>query len=420
MALDESTDIKDTAQLAIFVRGVDESFCIIEELAAMVPLKGTTKGSDLLEAVMATLNRLKLNLKNISGVTTDGAPSMCGLRQGLVKLLQNEASKVGNNSVMQFHCVLHQEALCAKSLKMETVMSVVTKAVNFIRSKGLRHRQFQDLLRSLEADFEDVPYYCEIRWLSRGKVLERIFKLKDEIQQFMEGKGNPIAEFNDAEWICDLAFLVDITSHLNELNSRLQRKGQLINCMFDHVKAFQVKISLWKNQISNKNFAHFPTLSNCKDQNTQKYAKLISELREEFENRFHDLKKNTSNFEIFSCPFSIKPNDVPENLQMELVDFQCESSLKDKFNSSSLLDFYKNYVSREKYPGICKHAMFMISLFGSTYLCEQVFSRTKYTKSPERSQLSDSHLEESLRVATTKIETDIMKLVRSKKCQVSH
>ena len=78
-------------------------------------------------------------------------------------------------------------------------MSVVTKTVNFIRSKGLRHRQFQNLLSSLEADFEDVPKYCEICWLSRGKVLERIFKLKGEIQQFLEGKGNPVAEFNDAE-----------------------------------------------------------------------------------------------------------------------------------------------------------------------------------------------------------------------------
>ena len=83
--------------------------------------------------------------------------------------------------------------------------------------------------------------------------------------------------------------------------------------MFDHVKAFQVKLSLWKNQINNKNFAHFPTLLNCIDQNTQKNAKLISELREEFENRFNDFKENAISFKIFSCPFSIKPDDAPEN-----------------------------------------------------------------------------------------------------------
>ena len=132
LALDESTDIKDTAQVAIFVRGVDKSFGVTAELASVVPLKRTNKDSDVLEAVMAILNRLQLNLSNMSGVTTDGAPSMCGSRQGLVKLLQNEASKAGNNSVMQFHCVIHLENLCTKSLKMDNVMSVVTKAVNFI------------------------------------------------------------------------------------------------------------------------------------------------------------------------------------------------------------------------------------------------------------------------------------------------
>ena len=43
-------------------------------------------------------------------------------------------------------------------------MSVVTQTVNFIRSKDskdLLHRQFQNLLRDLESDFDNVPYCSE-------------------------------------------------------------------------------------------------------------------------------------------------------------------------------------------------------------------------------------------------------------------
>jgi hypothetical protein len=42
IALDDSTDASDTAQLAIFIRGVDADFNITEELLALQPLKGTT------------------------------------------------------------------------------------------------------------------------------------------------------------------------------------------------------------------------------------------------------------------------------------------------------------------------------------------------------------------------------------------
>ena len=232
LALDESTDIKDIAQVAIFVCGVDKSFGVNEKLACVVPLKGTTKGSYILKAVMATLNRLQLNLNDMSGVTTDEAPSICGSRQGLVKLLQNVASKAGNNSVIQFHCVIHQENLCAKLLKMDNVMLLLQK---------------QSILSVLKVcaigDFK-IYYAARKQILKIYHTTAKYVKLKDDIQLFKADKGNPIFEFVDAEWICDFAFLVDITSHLNELNSRLQRKGQLINCMFDHVKAFLVKLSL--------------------------------------------------------------------------------------------------------------------------------------------------------------------------------
>ena len=243
LALDESTVVRSTAQLALFVRGVDDDFEVTEELAAIVPMKGTTRGIDLLEAVMKTIKRLGLPLSKLSGITTDGAPSMVGRQQGLANLLQLEASKVGNDTVMQFHCIIHQQNLCAKSVKMQNVMSVVTKTVNFIRSKGLRHREFQELLHSMDADFDDIPYYTEVQWLSRGKMLKRAFELKDAIQTFMERKGNSVDEFMNEEWIEDFAFLVDIIStHLNELNPRLQRKGQLIHSVYGDLTGYQLWI----------------------------------------------------------------------------------------------------------------------------------------------------------------------------------
>lgn len=43
LAIDESTDVMDTAQVAIFVRGIDNEFNISEEMASLVPLKTLQK-----------------------------------------------------------------------------------------------------------------------------------------------------------------------------------------------------------------------------------------------------------------------------------------------------------------------------------------------------------------------------------------
>ena len=49
-------------------------------------------------------------------------------------------------------CIIHQENLCAHSLKLNAVMKGVVSAINFIKSRGLNSRQFRELLGELESE----------------------------------------------------------------------------------------------------------------------------------------------------------------------------------------------------------------------------------------------------------------------------
>ena len=130
---------------------------------------------------------------------------------------------------------------------MESVLSVVIKTINFIRAKGLIQRQFQEFFKVMGTEFGDVIYYAELRWLSKGKMLKRFFDLRTEIKIFVETKGKPVTEFEGEEWVLDLAFLVNLTEHLNDLNLRLQGKNQFINNMFQTITAIERKLTFWHN-----------------------------------------------------------------------------------------------------------------------------------------------------------------------------
>ncbi|XP_026331068.1 general transcription factor II-I repeat domain-containing protein 2-like, partial [Hyposmocoma kahamanoa] len=251
IALDESTDLSDTAQLAIFIRGVDKEFTVTEELLALQPLKGATTGEDIFNEVQKVFTRFGLPWSKLKGVCIDGAPSMVGLRKGFIGILNEKATalNVQKDDLIVLHCIIHQQNLCSKSIRLQHVMDVVVKTINFIRSRGLNHRQFKGFLDEISAEYNDVTYYCEVRWLSKRKMLERFYELRNEIADFMKIKDKPLSELSDPKWICDLAFLVDLTGYLNDLNLKLQKQGQLVNDLYSHLKAFQVKLRLWESQM---------------------------------------------------------------------------------------------------------------------------------------------------------------------------
>ncbi len=80
VALDESTDKTDTAQLAIFIRGINEQVEVTEELLSLCPMHGRTTAKDIFQQLCDVIERAGLPWSRLVGITTDGAPSMTGTK----------------------------------------------------------------------------------------------------------------------------------------------------------------------------------------------------------------------------------------------------------------------------------------------------------------------------------------------------
>ena len=61
IALDESTDISDTAQLWVFVRDVTNNFKVIEELLEMCSMKGTATGNHIADKGKKVFERSRID-----------------------------------------------------------------------------------------------------------------------------------------------------------------------------------------------------------------------------------------------------------------------------------------------------------------------------------------------------------------------
>ena len=85
----------------------------------------------------------------------------------------------------------------AKSLRFKHVMGPVIKAVNFIRARGFNHRQYQKFLQDLDTKPQNLAYFFEVRWLSKGSMLRRFYELRKEVALFLKNKGRPMAEMED-------------------------------------------------------------------------------------------------------------------------------------------------------------------------------------------------------------------------------
>ncbi|XP_074026327.1 general transcription factor II-I repeat domain-containing protein 2-like [Leptinotarsa decemlineata] len=233
LALNESTDVSDTAQVLIFIREVDKSYEVYEELLDIDSIHGTTTGADILKGVENAINKKNLRWRNLKSITTDGGKNMNGKNKGVVALVSKAVENDGGSKPLVLHCIIHQQFLCGKCLDMSEVLKPVISVVNFIISTGLNHRQFRGFIQHIGEN--DLPYHTAVRRLSCGKVLKRFFELRAEIDFFLNKKQLPFADLENSEWMWKLAFYFDLTNHMNELNLRLQGENQLLPDLYCHL-----------------------------------------------------------------------------------------------------------------------------------------------------------------------------------------
>ena len=112
----------------------------------------------------------------------------------------------------------------------------------------------------MKSAYHDVLPHCSVRWLSCGKVLLRFVECLVEIRVFLIVQGKAYPELEDEKWFVKLMLLAEITTHLNELNFRLQGTGQTVLCLFEVWKGFSSKLDVYTRDIRTATFRYFKHL----------------------------------------------------------------------------------------------------------------------------------------------------------------
>ena len=125
--------------------------------------------------------------------------------------------------------MLHKHALVSKMLPLSLadVLKIVVETVNFVRGRALNHRIFMQLCEEMNSKFKVLLYHTEVRWLSRGKVMNRVFALRAELLEFLKSHNHWHSKhFENSSFILTLGFLADIFGALNQLSCQMQGGGK--------------------------------------------------------------------------------------------------------------------------------------------------------------------------------------------------
>ena len=103
--------------------------------------------------------------------------------------------------------------------------------------------------------------HTEVRWVSRGRILKRVFELREQIAFFLRQQnfGVLAKKFSQEEFITKFAYLADIFDSLNSLNLSMQGAADFtVTEQAAKVAAYHKKLALWKSYATRGKYDMFP------------------------------------------------------------------------------------------------------------------------------------------------------------------
>ncbi|XP_023709794.1 protein FAM200A-like [Cryptotermes secundus] len=248
--------------------------------------------------------------------------------------------------------MIHRQALLVKRLQpaLEAVMHDVINVVNVVKGHALNTRLFRELCTDGEAEYTDLLYHTEVRWLSRGNVLNRVWVLKTELEIFMVDQKHVLADkFTNSSWVAHLAYLADIFEYVNALNKELQGKNINIISAREKISAFESKLLYWRQKAEQNKIAAFPRLAlfleDCEnitfDDIKDTVIRHLTKLKKRFDDYFPDLDSHNVSWVVdpFKCEIADVPEE-PQGLAGALLELRSNNEARIEFENKADLSYF--------------------------------------------------------------------------------
>ncbi|GFY09573.1 zinc finger MYM-type protein 6 [Trichonephila clavipes] len=188
--LDEATDSNKDAHFIAYVRFWD-GMSAVEEILFCKPIKLKATAIALFDILNNFINEANIEWKNCVGICSDGARTMSGRFKSIQRTSETKISTVHLDTL---HDPQRSSGFQRNESWSEYCANDSCDCSKLHKNDTPKIKNLSGLCKDMDAVHSSLLFYCEARWLSRGKFLQRFYELRNKITIFLEEENLPEAE----------------------------------------------------------------------------------------------------------------------------------------------------------------------------------------------------------------------------------